>query len=48
MFRTCLLLSVSVWFMAAPGAMAQTAGFDDLPTLFSGRTATQNALWRRE
>ena len=45
MLRTCLLLSVSVWFTAAPGAMAQTGGFDDLPTLLSGRTATKNALW---
>ena len=46
MFRTCLLLSISVWFTAAPAAMAQTAAFDDLPTLFSGRTAAKNALWR--
>jgi hypothetical protein len=45
MFRTCLLLSVGVWFMAAPLAMAQTTGFDDLPTLLPGRTAAKNALW---
>ena len=45
MVRNWLLSIAGVLFLAAPGALAQTIGLDDLPTLLPGRTAAQNALW---